>query len=462
MLKRFYEIIKLSLSGTELDFTKGKITKAIFILAVPMILEMTMESVFAVADIIFVAKLGHHAVTAVGITESIMTLVYAVGIGLSAATTAVIARRIGQKKPEEASRAAGQSVILAFLVSLPIMFAGLFFPDTILEIMGAEQKVIEDGRYYTQIVLSTNIVIILLFVVNAAFRSSGDAATAFKVLALANGLNIVLDPLLIFGFGPVPALGLKGAAVATTLGRGIAVAYQLYLLFYKNKRFLLKAKHLLPDFVVLKRLIKLSQGGILQYLISTTSWIFLVRIISSFGSVTVAGYTIGIRIILFLMLPAWGFANSAATLTGQNLGAGKPGRAEKSLKITARYTFAYTLLSGLLMFVFADTMVALFIDNPEVISSGADVLRFLAFGLAVHGIGLVYMHAFNGAGDTQTPMWINFGAFWVFEIPLAYYMAYYSGMAQQGVYLTIVLSDLLLTISAYVLFRRGRWKNKEV
>ncbi len=462
MIKRIFIITREALSGAEYDLTEGKVFRAILILAIPMILEMMMESVFAVVDIFFVSKLGHDAVTAVGITESVMTLVYALGIGISAATTAVVARRTGEKMPEKAASASGQSIILAVLFSLPLMIAGIFFSSDILQLMGADINVKQIGTPYTSIVLGSNVVIMLLFVINAVFRSSGDAAMAMKVLWLANGLNIILDPLLIFGFSFIPAMGVQGAAIATTLGRSIAVMYQLYVLFFKNKRFRLKIKHFALDSKVMILLLKLSQGGIFQYLISTVSWIAMIRIISSFGSISVAAYTIAVRVVLFVMLPAWGLAGAAATLTGQNLGAGKPERAAKAVKITAWLNMAYMTLSGLILLFASEFLIRLFIDEQTVIEKGAFCLRYLAYGFTAFGIGLVFMQAFNGAGDTRTPMRINLVVFWIIEIPLAYYLAINQSYAEEGVYITILIADFLMAAIAVSLFSRGKWKLKKV
>ncbi len=463
-LKYFFSILKRSLSGSEENYTEGKISKGIILLAIPMILEMFMESVFAIVDIIFVAKLGHNSVTAVGLTESVMTIVYAIGVGLSTATSAVISRRTGEKNYKQARFSAGQSIVLGMLVSIPMSVAGLFFAPDILRLMGADEAVIETGSNYTMIVLGSNTVIVLLFVINAAFRSTGDAATAMRVLLIANVLNIILDPLLIFGFGPIPAMGITGAAIATTIGRGVAVLYQFYLLFTPKREHNLRLKinNLVPNIGELLRLAKISGGGIFQYLISTFSWVILIRMVSSFGSVVVAGYTIGIRVILFLMLPAWGLSNTASVLTGQNLGAGKPERAKRTVIQVSVYTTLYMLVCGVLLFFFGDTILALLSDDIKIVEHGFTVLQILAFGFIFFGLGGVFMQAINGAGDTYTPTVVNFIVFWMIEIPLAYVLSFKLGFNERGAYITIVLMDSLLAVIAFVLFKRGKWMSRKV
>ncbi len=458
----FIRILKTSLNGSVQDYTNGKVSRGIVLLAIPMILEMLMESVFAMVDIIFVSKLGADSVTAVGLTESVMTLVYAVGVGLSMATSAVVSRRIGEKNSRQAGLTAAQSVLLGLIVSIPIMFVGLFFSKDILLLMGASPSVLSAGHTYTSIVLSNNGIIILLFVINSAFRSAGDAVVAMRVLLIANAINIVLDPLLILGLGPIQAMGITGAAVATTIGRGVAVLYQLKLLFFNNKRFETVISDFIPNFKLLLQLLKISAGGVFQYIISTFSWIILVRIISKFGSVAVAGYTIGIRVVLFLMLPAWGLSNAAGTLTGQNLGAGKPERAERTIFIISGLTAIYMFICASVLFFGSEHIMQLFVNETDVIAHGSNALEIISVGLVFFGLGGVSMQALNGAGDTFTPTLLNFIVFWIIEIPLAYFLAIELDMRDKGVYWTIVMMDVLIAVLAFILFRRGKWKLRKV
>jgi putative MATE family efflux protein len=461
-LSKLWRDIKKSVSGNDHDFTKGNIGRAILLLSIPMVLEMVMESVFAVADIFFVSKLGADAVASVGITESLMTIVYALGIGLSTGTAALISRRIGEKKPEEAASVAANSIIIALIISSVISITGLFFSDKLLILMGASEGVIEIGGDFTKIMLSTNFVITLLFVINAVFRNAGDAAISMRVLWIANIINIVLDPLLIFGYGPFPELGVKGAAVATSIGRGFAVIYQLYLLFKGENRIKIHWYNFKIKTELLLKIIKLSLGGIFQNLIATSSWIFLVSIIASFGSVVVAGYTIALRILLFAILPSWGMSNAASTLTGQNLGANQPLRAEKSVWITAFVNMAFLSLVAIVLISFSRNFVTFFIDDIDVIANGSNGLKYISFSLFAYSIGMVMVQALNGSGKTQIPTLINLFCFWIVEIPLAYFLATKTGLEEKGVYIAIITGDLLLTLIGIFIFRRGKWKLSKV
>lgn len=457
-----FKDIKEAIAGTDRDFTTEKLSRAIFLLSVPMVLEMAMESVFAIADIFFVSKLGAETVAVVGITESLMTIIYALGIGLGTAATAMVSRRIGEKKPAEAARAAGQAIITGAVVSFLIAIPGMIFYRDILELMGVGAESAEEFGSYTLIILSTNIVIMLLFINNAIFRSSGDAAISMKVLGIANLLNIILDPMLIFGFGPVPALGIKGAAIATTIGRGLAVIYQFYLLFAGKHRIRLSVADLRPDLGIIRQLIQLSAGATGQYLIATSSWIILVRVIAFFGSQVVAGYTIAIRVMFFMLMPSWGISNAAATLVGQNLGAEKPGRAVHAIRITGMVNMFFLGIIGLIIAVFPESFIRIFISDPEVIRYGASCLRILSYGFIAYGLGMVLVNSLNGAGDTVTPTWINLFCYWLLEIPLAYYLAVVAGLKENGVFIAILVAEVMMTLSAWFFIRRGKWKEKKV
>ncbi len=461
-ISNLYKDIKESISGSDLDFTEGKLSRAILILSIPMVLEMVMESIFAIADIWFVSKLGPDAVATVGITESMVTIVYAISIGLSMATSSIVSRRIGEKNHDKAARAAVQSILTGTLASLLIAIPGIIFASDLLRAMGANDTIVEEMSGYTSIMLGGNIVIMLLFIINAVFRSSGDAAISMRVLWIGNIINIILDPCFIFGIGPFPELGIKGAAVATTIGRGIAVLFQLYILIKGNKRVKILREHLRINFGLILKILKISMGGIGQNIIATSSWIFLVRIISEFGSSAVAGYTIAIRIVIFALLPSWGIANAAATLVGQNLGAKKPDRAEKAVWITGVVNMILLTAFGIIMILFPETFIRLFIDDPEVVKSGITGLKIVSIGFISYGLGMVLVNAFNGAGDTATPTKINIVAFWMIEIPLAYYLGIKLNMAETGVFIAIVIAETVLTLIALMAFRRGKWKENEV
>lgn len=461
-LRSIWKDIKEALSGSSQDYTKIPLNRAILILAIPMVLEMIMESVFAVADIYFVGKLGADAVATVGITESIITIIYAIAFGLSLATTALVSRRIGEKKPDVAAREALQAIIAGIFISLVIAVPGVIYAKDLLALMGASATIIDELSSYTSIMFAGNIVIMLLFINNAIFRGAGDANIAMWVLWIANGLNIILDPLLIFGVGPFPELGITGAAIATNIGRGIAVAYQLYILFSGKGRVSLRGLSLKIEWQRIKHLISISLGGIAQSLISTSSWIFMVRIISNFGSEALAGYTIGIRIIIFSLLPSWGLSNSAATLVGQNLGAKQPDRAEKAVWGVAKINLAFLGCLSILFIAFPAWFVGLFTSDSNVIKVGVECLRIVAYGFGFYGVGMVMVQAFNGAGDTKTPTRINIFAFWLVEIPLAYFLSMTLGFKEPGVFYAIIIAEASMTIVAAYLFKKGKWKKKHV
>ena len=461
-LKSFFKDIGEAVSGTEQDFTEGKLSRAILLLSIPAVLEMVMESVFVIVDIYFVSRLGADAVATVGITESIVTVIYAIAIGLGTATTSMVSRRIGEKNPDAASVAAFQAILTGMVVSVLIGIPGAVFSKELLGLMGASKQIVNSMSGYTTLMLGGNMVIMMLFIINAIFRSAGDAAVAMKVLWIGNIINIILDPCLIFGLGPFPHMGVTGAAVATNIGRGTAVLFQFYLLFFGKKRIRLSIKHLQVDFKIMIKLLKLSFGSIGQNLIGTTSWIALVRILSTFGSEVVAGYTIAIRIIGFTILPSWGISNAASTLVGQNLGAKKPDRAERAVWVTGWVNMILLSVIGLVLVLFPETFIRFFINNENVIKSGVPGLRIISIGFVAYGLGMVLVNSFNGAGDTSTPLKINIFAFWFVEIPLAWLLAMKAGINEEGVYIAIVVAESLMTLIAWRVFRRGKWKLKEV
>jgi len=451
-----------ALQGTSLDYTQIKLGKAIFLLAIPMVLEMVMESVFAIVDIYFVSKLGADAVAAIGITESVITIVYAVAFGLSMATTALVSRRIGENRPKKAAHIAWQSITTGVIISVIIAIPGIFFAKDMLVLMGASESLVANYSGYPTIMLAGNIVIMLLFINNAIFRGAGDAAISLRVLVIANGLNMILDPLLIFGIGPFPELGIKGAALATNIGRGVAVIFQFYILFKSSARVKLVRDKLRVDWRRILKVLKISTGGIMQSLIATASWIGLVRIISSFGSEAVAGYTIAIRIIIFILLPSWGLSNAASTLVGQNLGAQKPDRAERSVWFTAWVNMIFLGALSLFFIIFPGFFIRLFTTEIEVINIGIECLRIVSYGFISYGLGMVLIQAFNGSGDTRTPTRINLIAFWIIEVPLAYVLAKYTSLNQNGAFYSIIIAEVCMTLIALYLFKKGRWKKTEV
>ena len=462
IIRTFFNDVREAVSGSEQDFTEGKLSRAILLLSIPAVLEMVMESVFVIVDIYFVSKLGSNAVATVGITESMVTIIYAIAIGLGTATTSIVSRRIGEKNPDAASVAAFQAILTGIVVSLLIGLPGALFSKKLLSMMGASDIIVNSMSGYTRIMLGGNIVIMMLFIINAIFRSAGDAAVAMKVLWIGNIINICLDPCLIFGLGPFPHMGVMGAAVATSIGRGTAVLVQFYLLFYGKKRIRLSTKHFVVDLKTMIKLTKLSLGSIGQNLIGTTSWIALVRITSSFGSEVVAGYTIAMRIIGFTILPSWGISNAASTLVGQNLGAKKPERAERAVWVTGWVNMILLSVIGLILVLFPDIFIRVFIHDENVIKSGVLGLRIVSIGFIAYGLGMVLVNSFNGAGDTSTPLKINIFAFWLVEIPLAWLLAIKAGLNEEGVFIAIVVSESLMTLIAWIVFRKGKWKLKEL
>jgi len=457
-IRNLFSFIKLALSSEHQDFTTGSIRRAVFLLAIPMMLEMCLESVFAVVDIFFVSKLGAYATATVGLTESFLTIVYSVAIGLSMAATAMVARRVGEKNNEEAAHSGAQAILLAFFVTLIISLIGIFFSADLLRLLGADKDVLEKGVTYTRILLCGNVVIMLLFMINGIFRGAGNATIAMKSLWIANICNIILCPVLINGWGPFPEMGLTGAAVATTTGRGIGVLYQLYCLAKGKGIIQLRLKHFIPEWGIQKSLMNVASTATLQFLIASASWIVLIKIMSRFGEDAIAGYTIAIRLIMFFLLPAWGFSNAAATLVGQNLGAKQPERAAQSVWKTARYNALFMLIVSLIFLVGADFFVQLITNDAKVMAVSIKALRIVSLGYVFYGIGLVMMNAFNGAGDSKTPTWINLFCFWLFQIPLAYLLSVYLDMGPSGVFIAIVSAETAITVCGVILFKRGKWK----
>jgi MATE family, multidrug efflux pump len=461
-LKKIFEYFKIAVSGKEESFTTGSIRRAIFMLSIPMILEMLMESIFAIVDIFYVSQVSVNAVATIGLTESVITLVYAIAIGLSMAATAVVARRVGEKDLKGASQAAVQVIFLGTAVAILISVFGILYPKEILGLMGAEPDLIKEGYGYTKVLLGGNITIMLLFLINAVFRGAGNASIAMWTLILSNGLNIILDPIFIFGFGPIKAHGVEGAAIATTIGRGSAVVFQLGILFFGYSRIKIAFKDLVLQVSVMWNLIKVSLGGIGQFLIGTSSWVFLMRIMSEFGSEVLAGYTIAIRVMMFTLMPAWGMSNAAATLVGQNLGAKQPERAETSVWITGKYSAIFMLLVSVVYLAFAPQIIGLFTEEVEVIENGSLCLRVIAAGYLFYGYGMVIINAFNGAGDTKTPTYINFVCFWLFQLPFAYFLAITLNYGPVGVFVSITLAEVLIAIIGIIWFKKGKWKLVEV
>jgi putative MATE family efflux protein len=457
-----WSAIRESLRGTHRDYTKGPIGRAIILLAVPMVLEMCMESVFAVVDIFWVAHLGADAVATVGLTESMLTLMYAVAIGLGIGATAMVARRIGEKNPEGAARAAVQAIALGLIVSVVVAIVGVSFADKLLALMGASPWVLEHGAGFTKIMFAGNASILLLFLINAIFRGAGDAAIAMRVLWMANAINIVLGPCFIFGLGPFPEMGVAGAAVATTIGRGTGVLYAFSKLIRSGGRFDIRRHHLKFEPAIMARLIRLSATATFQVFIGMASWIGLIRTISSFGSNAVAGYTIGIRVIVFALLPSWGMANAAATMVGQALGAGKPERAEAAVWRASFYNMICLGTVGLIFVIFARQIIHFFTDDPNVVHYGVDCLRIVAYGFLFYAYGMVITQSFNGAGDTWTPTIINLFVFWLWELPLAYVLAIVFGIGPRGVFLAIMIAFSTLAVISAIVFRRGNWKTRVV
>lgn len=453
-----WQLIKEALLGKEQDFTRLPLKTAIFILAIPMILEMMMESAFAIVDIFFVAKLGEHAIATVGLTESVVVLTYALGFGISMAATALISRRFGEKKYSEAGTATFQLLLVGVILSLILGFGGWFFAADLLRLMGADAQVIESGSNYAKIVFAGNTAIMLLFLCNGAFRGAGQAHHAMRSLWIANGLNIVLDPLLIFGFGTWNGYGLEGAAIATTFGRSVGVIYQLYHLFNGKHKLKILSENIRFSWETIKKIIELSIGGMGQFLIDSLSWVALTRMIAEFGSASLAGYTIAFRVLIFTILPAWGLSGAAATLVGQNLGAKKARRAELAVWLTARYNVIYMASVTGIYLLFSTQLAGLFTSKEEVLAVAAQGLWVIALGYVFFAVGMVLTQAFNGAGDTKTPAWINTAVLLCLEIPLAYLLAFPLGLNHLGVFIAIAVCHSLHAVVSLYFFKKGKWK----
>lgn len=455
-------VIAEAIKGTHQDFTQLSVTRAVFLLAIPMILEMLMESLFALVDVFWVTRLGSNAIATVGLTESMLTLVFSVALGVSLSTTAMVARRVGEHDLEGAATASVQSICLGIGVALALGVPGTVFAHQLLKLMGADQILILGGHRYTEIVFGGTTVVMLLFLNNAIFRGAGDASIAMRVLWVSNLINLVIDPCFIFGLGPFPKLGVAGAAVATLIGRSCGVCYQFWMLTNGRSRIRILARHARVVPKVIASLVRVSSTGVLQFLIANTSWLLMVRIISSFGALAVAGYTIGIRIFMFVILPSWGMSGAAATMVGQNLGAQKPERAERAVYVTAAYNAVY-LAAIALVLIFAPHVIAGFFSSDRIVSRyAADCLRVIAYGNVIYALGMVMVQAFNGAGDTVTPTIINVVSFWLCQIPLGWFLANRTPLGVSGVFASIPIADTVMAILSLVVFARGNWKQRRI
>jgi putative MATE family efflux protein len=461
-MRNFFKLLLESLKGEENNFTTGNINKAIFMLAVPAVLEMSLEALFAIVDVTFVARIGTDAVAVVGLTESVLTLIYSVAWGFSTAATAVIARRIGENRTQDASYAAGQVIVLSVIVAVLIGVPGFIFAENILQLMGASPSVIAQGLNFTRIMFVSTPVIVLLYTLCGVLRGAGNGSLAMQTLAVSNLANIILDPIFIFGLSFIPSFGVVGAAIATSTGRTLGVLFQLRQLTSGNGVLHIKSADLRPNFSVIWNLCKMGMSNTAQFLVGSASWVFLARIIASFGSEVVAGYTIAIRIVIFTILPAWGMANAAATLVGQNLGASQPDRAATSAWRASFYNMAFLGLVMVVFLFFAPELVGFFTDNPLSIKTGVEALQIFSLGYVFYAFGMVLIQAFNGAGDTLTPLILNIIGFWIVEIPLAYYLANYTSLQTMGVYISVAFSESLMAVLAIIMFKRGKWKIQKV
>jgi putative MATE family efflux protein len=457
-----WSIVKEALAGTEQDFTEGSLSRGIALLAIPTILELGMESTFGLVDAFWVAKLGSDAIAAVGLTESLIVLVFSVAMGLSMAATATVARRIGEKDQEGAAVAAVQAIVCGVFIAVAAGIAGAMFAPQLLGLMHATPEVIAIGSSYTRIILGGNASIVLLFLINGVFRGSGDAIWAMRTLWLANLINLVLDPCLIYGWGFFPKLGVTGAAVATTTGRTIGVIYQVWILWRGRGRIAVAPRHLRIDKAVLMRLLRLSGTNMLQYFIGMASWVTLARINAMFGSAAVAGYTLSIRVIMFALMPSWGICSAAATLVGQNLGARRPERSERAVWVAGAYNMAFLTIVGVIFYTWAGWIIGWFTHDPAVIVAATACLQLVSLGYPFYAWGMTMEQAFNGAGDSKTPTWMNFFCYWMLQLPLAWWLATRAGFGPKGVYVAICGAESVLAVVGVVLFRRGRWKEVKI
>ena len=457
-----WKTLREALRGSQIDYTTAPVGRSVIMLAVPMVMEMAMESIFVVVDIFWVGRLGADAVATVGLTESMLTLIYTAAMGLSIGATALVARRTGEQDPEGASRAAGQSIVLGLCVAAIIAVLGATNAASLLRLMGASDEIVRTGSSFTRIMLGGNATVLMLFLLNAVFRGAGDAAIAMRVLMFGNLLNIVLGPLFIFGPGPFPELGVAGAATATNIGRGSAVLYQVYVLTRGSGRIRVGLRHLRLDLSTMRTVLRLSGVGTFQILVGTASYIGLVRIISIFGSAALAGYTIGMRVIIFALLPAFGLSNAAATMVGQNLGAGRPDRAERAVWTAARYNMLFLGAVGVLFLVAAPLITRIFTDDVSVHPMATACLRIVSLGFVFYAAGMVLTQSFNGAGDTWTPTVLNLFIFWLWEIPLAWWLATQAGFGAHGVFIALTVAYSTLAMISAILFRRGTWKTRRV
>lgn len=462
MNKDTLQLIRDAISGKEQDYTGIPIRRAIILLSIPMVLEMLMESLFAVVDVFFVARLGNHAVATVGITESVMMLIYSLAIGLSMAATAMVARRVGEGDRDAAAKAAAQTIWLGVGMAAIMGIVGYAASPFILRMMGADDQIVAEGQGYTRIMFAGNITVMLLFLLNAVFRGASDASLAMRALWIGNGINIVLDPCLIFGWGPFPEMGLEGAALATVIGRGAGVIYQFALLFSAQHVIRIARRHLELSWSILRRLMAIGVSGAGQYLVATASWIFLMRIMADFGPTALAGYTIAIRVIVFTILPAWGIANAASTLVGQHLGARQPEQSERAAWMASHYAVGFMLVVTVFYVALAKPIIGFFTEDQEVILLGAKSLQIISLGYVFYAYGMVLSQAFNGAGDTRTPLWINIVGFWLIEIPLAWWLSTPLGIGPKGIFMAIAISESLVALGCIYFFRKGVWKTTTV
>jgi len=465
IMSRYINFLKKALSGEEIDYTTITIRSAVLLLAIPMMLEMAMESVFALVDLYFVGHLKEsgYAIQTVGLTESVLSVMYSIAIGMSMAATAMVARRVGEKNPEQASRSAAQVLLVSFIVTFILSLLGVIYAKEILLLMGSRPEAAEYGKEFTRIMMGSSVIIMLLFLINGIFRGAGNAAIAMKSLWIANIANIILCPVLIKGIGPVPAMGFTGAALATTIGRSIGVIYQLYHLLIADTQIRIRLNYFKPKLDLIKTIIKIATPGIFQFVIASCSWIFLAQLVATTGGENAsAGYQTALRLMMFFMLPAWGLSNAASTLVGQNMGAGEIMRAEKSVMKTVKYNVIFMITVSLIFVLMGDFLVGFFTQEKEIKDFATNALHIMSIGFIFYGIGMVMINAFNGAGDTWTPTWVNLCGFWLFQIPLAYVLSKYFEMGPKGVFISIPVAEALITIVAFILFKRGQWKKVKI